>query len=298
MYRKIFTLISVIFIAIISLQYFNKAYAGVGLTVTKLGSPYNVGNYTAQDVLLSLKAKKNWKLLVTSLNNGLLNTSSPSKQIPVSRMTIQNNSNSNIYPVQYNTPVVIASGCSNENIDVRYSIKISNLDASYPGTYTGNLLFSLVSPCSTDVESLTLSFTQNPLQDISITPNPLNINIDPQNSMLNNYSQESASPVRIYIRSNQKWRLSLKGIDQNNSLNYAFKVLSGPNNSKLYYNSAYTLLPCDNLTIAEGNPTVSSDGNTLDSAVIEINYRLTTSNSSILPAGSYPYNLMFLLSPS
>ncbi|OGH95767.1 MAG: hypothetical protein A2104_07865 [Candidatus Melainabacteria bacterium GWF2_32_7] len=285
-------------IAIVCLQCFNKTYAGSNLTITKLGNPYSIGNDTIQDISLSLKTKKNWKLLVTSLNNGLLNTSSPSNRIPVSRITIQDNSSSNIYPVQYITPVIIESGNNNENIDARYSIKISNSDASYPGTYTGNLLFSLVSSGGTNVENFTLSFTQNPVQDISITPNHLNINVDSQNSLLNNYSQESASPVRIYIRSNQKWKLVLKGIDRNNSLSYAFKVLSGTNNAKLYYNSAYTLLPDSNLTIAEGDPTVFSDGNSLDSVVIEVNYRLTTGNSSIFPAGAYPYNLMYYLSPS
>jgi len=233
-YRHVFSLISVLFLVIICFSSSNKAYADANLTITQLGAPYNVGNDTVQDISLSLKTKKNWKLSAAALNNYLLNNSYPSSRIPVSKMTIQNGNNSGTYQIEYNKPVIIASGSDNGNINTRCSIKINNSDVYYPGIYTGSLQFTLVSSGGIAVKNFVLSFMQNAIQAISITPNLLNINFDSKKSMLNDYSQESASPIRIYIKSNQKWKLILQGKDQNKTLNYAFKVLSGTNNSKIY----------------------------------------------------------------
>jgi len=275
----------------------NKTYADSDISITSIGPAFNTGNYLIQSVSVDMKAKKNWQLLVVPLSSSLKNISNPSKQIPVSRLEIQDSSGS--YNLELNKPAIIASGNGNNvgrDIIKEFTLKLGCNNVAYPGIYTGILQFMLISG-HTSADIFNLSLSQPEIQDISISPDTMNISVSPDNSM-HGYSQESKTFSRIYIRSNKRWKLILQGQSAANSFIYAFKVVSSQRGSKIYYNSEYTDISNTPVIIAEGEPTVSQDGTSLVSEIIEINYMLKTDNPKALSAGSYPLNTGYYLKTS
>jgi len=287
---------SIVLIAIIFSLFlqFNKVFAGMDLSVMPAGPAIRTGNTTIQNIILDLKTKNHWQLLVTPLNSSFRNISHPASQIPVSQAELQDNDSSNTFTLEFGKPVVVDSGDNNDKIDKNLTLRISTPDGYYPGTYTGTIQFTLISSKGTSVENFSVSFDQPTIQDISILPNEVNINILPENCMQMNYSQESSSPTKIYIRSNKNWKLILNSQKTDNPLNYYFKTLSSSNSSNLYY-SDYTQLSNTNLIVAEGSPTISSDNKNIEPATVQINYKLETDKYSALPAGAYPYNVVYNL---
>ncbi|MDD3012938.1 MAG: hypothetical protein PHC34_04475 [Candidatus Gastranaerophilales bacterium] len=270
------------------------AFADMDLSVIPTGPAIRTGNTTIQNIKLNLKTKHNWQLLVTPLNNSFINISHPTSQIPVSQAEIQDNDSAKTFQLEFGKPIIIASGNNNDKIDKNCTIRISTPDGYYSGTYTGTLQFTLTSSHGTSVQNFNISFDQPLVQNISILPDNVNINILPEDSSQMNYSQESSPPSKIYIRSNKEWKLVLNSQNNANPLNYYFKVLSSSNNSNLYY-SEYTQLSNTSFILAEGCPTISSDNKNIEPTIIQINYKLSTDKYSVLPAGGYPYNVIYNL---
>gem|GEM_PF-3168924 len=272
----------------------NTAFANSNLSVTPAGPAIRLGTNTIQNITINMKTKRNWQLSVVPLSNSFKNITNPASLIPVSQAEIQDNSSSSASQLEFGKPVVIASGNDNNNISKNFIIRIQTPDSYYPGTYTGSVLFTLTSSHGISMQNFDISFDQPTVMDISIPGNEVNIDVIPENSMLNNYSQEAPSPTRLYIRSNKNWKLILTGQNIYNPVTYFFKTLSGSGNPTLYY-SDYTQLSNTSFIIAEGSPTVSSDGKSMEPNIIQINYKLLTDKYSILTAGSYPYNIVFNL---
>ena len=270
-------------------------FAGTDLSVVPAGPAIRSGNTTIQNITLHLKTKHHWQLLVTPLSYSFRNISHPVSQIPVSQAEFQDNDSSNTFQFEFGKPVIVASGDNNDKIDKNCTIRISTPEGYYPGTYTGTIQFTLLSSHGTSIQNFDISFDQPVIQDISILPDNVNINMLPENSIQMNCSQESSPPSKIYIRSNRKWKLILKSQNNINPLDYYFKTLSGSNNSNLYY-SDYAKLSNTNFIIAEGGPTISSDSKTIEPTVIQVNYKISTDKYSVLTAGDYPYNVVFNLS--
>ena len=271
----------------------SKAYAGSDLSVTALGSPVKSGDFIFQDLSLSLKTKHNWQLIVTPLNGSLINTSHPSSRISIGRLTVQDEDTNNTYSLKSNKPMVISSGNDVDKFDKKITLKFINSDADYPGTYTANLQFTLLTSTGSSSDIYTLQITQPEVRDIYVTPNTVDINISSENSQLSSFSQESTTATKLYIHSNRAWKLILNGLNNKNLINYAFKVTSNTGSSKVYYNTDYTSLPYGSFIIAEGAPTVSSNGADLEPQIIEVNYRIKTDKANNLSAGSYPFNIRY-----
>lgn len=281
-----------ILILIVFCVLLRPVYADENISVTAQGTPVKVGNTTVQNISLDLKTKKDWQLMVLIQDDYLRNTSKSASQISAERLEVQDNETQDRFSLKSGKPVIIAADNDSQKLIKSYSLVLNNSDSDYPGIYRGSIHFVLTTSMGTSMDSYVFEFNQPIIQRLSVMPDSVNINVSPDNSMKYGYIQETVNPVKIFVSSNKEWKLVLQGASQDNPLNYGYKVL--PGNYKAY-NLEYTGLSSGSKVIAEGDSTVSADGQGLESKVVEVNYMLKTGESELLPAGSYPFNLKYTL---
>lgn len=292
--HKIYTFL-IILIMTCYLSTNNEAIARTNLSVSSSASSVMSGKSLLQYLSAVGSTNGSYKLIIIPTTDFLVNTTHPSSRISINKLEVENVDTHNYYPLDMNAPLEIMTGKDNENFNNRIGIRIKDAEAYYPGTYTCNLQFTLVSEDGSSTAMLNAVFNIPEINDIRITPANININISPKISSQQSYKKEPEFPTQIHIRSNKKWKLILNSLVFDNSFNYAFKVLPLNGDYKTYYSSEYTSLSKRSFVIAEGEATISADSTFLESKVIEVNYLLQNNSTIDLTAGSYPANINYEL---
>ena len=275
----------------------NIALALPTIKVSSLGPVIKSGNTTIQNISLNFNTESNWQILVVPLENCLKNSYQQEKNIPLDRLSIENNNGQQLNSLEPNKPVIFDSGNETGNINKNYILRCKNSDADYPGIYTGSLQFILVTNSPTEQDIYPVSIEQYPEQKIMADSNTVNLNIKPNNILKKGFVQELELPTRLYVRSNTEWKLILKNYNNNDLINVKFKVLSVPENCRTHYSSDYFEATNSSLVIAKGAPTFTASGKDLETKIIEINYQIKTKTGKILPAGPFQFDFDFSLIP-
>ena len=273
--------------------FLSPAYAAPELGVVTQGSSSQVNNTIVQNIIVNLKTDAAWKLSIVSLDNSLINLSQPNQSIPINNVYILDNNLANTYYFEPNKTIQIDSGDSVGTFNQKYALRVSSADAAYAGVYSGTFKFTLTSGSDVATYIYNLSFNQPEIKRVNIIPDSLYIKVLPYDAMKKGYNYTTNSPTKILIQSNTNWKLVLKNDAKENSLNCQFKVSSLSGKSKINYGNDFTDLPTQNLIIAEGEPTISSDGKTLDTEVIQVKYLFKSPEGEIQPSDNYNFNVNY-----
>lgn len=275
--------------------FYNSAYAAPEINVITQGPSFCVNGAIVQNIILSFKTDSAWKLSVLSLDNSLKNLNQPTRQIPINNVFITDNSLSETYYFEPNKTIQFDSEQNSGIFNNKYALRITSADASYAGVYSGTFKFTLTSGSEAATYIYNFTFDKPEVKKITILPESLYIKVLPYDAMKKGYSFSTNSPTKILIQSNTNWKLILKNETQENSLNCKFKVTSLSGKSKIGYGFEYTDLPQKSLIIAEGEPTVSSDGKALDTEVIHVDYFFKTLEDEVQPSDNYSFNVNYNL---
>lgn len=288
---KKFKLLFIFTLLIMNLSFFiDKAFSAASISVSNQGSQTIVGNNTIQSIIVDINKQSSWKVYITPLTNGLINTQNPTITIPLTRLTLKNSTTQDSFDLKYNELKEIASG-NNFGTDRKpFDFILSNSSSDLPGDYTATFRFDIISGNDKVSTSYILRINRGITQSISLTPADINITIPAANLLQPNYSQEGTISENITLSSVIAWKLLLQGQTVSNGIDYSFKVVSIPTGATTPYNSTYYPLPMTDTNIVSSSLPIAS-GN------VVVNYKILINKNGIQPAGNYVITIPYMITP-
>lgn len=266
------------------------------VTVALQGSPYAVGDTVYQNVLVSYAKGMNWTLTSNWSDLKFTNLDHPTESILIdSKAHAYDTVTSTDYLYNgSNVPITLLTGAT-AGLQTRvYRLGLQFNYGHRPGSYNNTVQFMIHSDSGDATGTLNINFPWPKYLNIAITDTNVDNIIDSAHSMIQGYTQNALSDMHLLIQANVPWTLNFRTTTTPNDLDAQMKV-STASNYVLSSLQTFTTFPMANLPIATGKRTVQGGSTTIDTALVDINSRITVPTGQITPSGDYPMQVIYEL---
>lgn len=259
------------------------------------GTVQHVGDEYIQRIKVDYTVGNNATIKCNMQNSTFVNSSDETEFQDISNLKIYDEATAVTYTFSSGADTILDTGLSSRTATKYYQLKLTLTDGFAVGNYTDTIVFNTLSDGGGSNGNLFIAYYVASYCQVDIPIPQLTNRVTADNVFKLNYSQVSQDNMRLEVKSNTKWILSLQPQTTVNSLNQSIKLItSSPNVTTNYIQEYMNLTQYPSMDLAKGTKSVSH--HVLLPIAIDISSRLTTPNL-VLPAGKYDIPVTFTILP-